>query len=142
MISIKTQYLMYAGTSRDDFTGWSKIDVPEDEHLEVWALDIGGGYTLQRARKKVKGFFGERTLKSIALRHDRSIVDPESDYADSCVTVLFNVKMSVDDDTVKFECKNNSYTVISRESVDWKSFEAGEPEQPEEDRSSYSSFYS
>ncbi len=141
VISIKTQYLMYAGTKRDDYSGWSKVDVPEDDKLEVWTLDIGGGYVLQRAMKKVKGFFGEKTLRSTSLRHDRSIVDPDGDYTDSCVSMLFNVNMTVDNDTVKFESKNNSYTVISREAVDWKVFESGEPEQPEEDRSSYSSFY-
>ncbi len=142
MISIKTQYLMYAGTKREDYSGWSKIDIPEDDHMEVWALDIGGGYVLQRAVKKVKGFFGEKVLKSTSLRHDRSIEDPDGDYTDSCISLLFDVKMTVDDDTVKFESKNNSYTIISRESVDWKEFESGEPVQPEEDKSSYSSFYS
>ena len=142
VISIKTQYLMYAGTRRDDFSGWSKMDVTDDDRLEVWALDIGSGYVLQRAVKKVKGLFGVRTLKSTCLRHDRSIVDPDSDYSDSCVSVLFDVKMTVDDETVKFESRNNSYTVISRESVDWGDLESGEPAQPEEDKSSYSSFYS
>ncbi len=142
VISIKTQYLIYAGTKRDDFSGWTKIDVPDDDRMEIWALDIGGGYVLQRAVKKVKGIFGERTLRSTALRHDRSIVDPDSDYTDSCFTVLLNVKMTVDDATVKFESKNNSYTVISRAEVDWKEFESGEPVQPKEDNSSYSSFYS
>ena len=142
VISIKTQYLIYAGTKRDDFSGWTKIDVPDDDRMEIWALDIGGGYVLQRAVKKVKGIFGERTLRSTALRHDRSIVDPDSDYIDSCFTVLLNVKMTVDDATVKFESKNNSCTVISRAEVDWKEFESGEPVQPKEDNSSYSSVYS
>ena len=50
--------------------------------------------------------------------------------------------MTVDDATVKFESKNNSCTVISRAEVDWKEFESGEPVQPKEDNSSYSSFYS
>lgn len=69
-------------------------------------------------------------------------MDPDSDYIDSCFTVLLNVKMTVDDATVKFESKNNSCTVISRAEVDWKEFESGEPVQPKEDNSSYSSFYS
>ena len=142
MIPIKTQYLMYAGTSHDDYTGWSKIDVPEDEHVEVWTLDIGGGYILQRALKKVRGIFGVHMLKSTSLRHDRSIIDPDSDYNDSCVSMLFNVKMTVDEDTVKFESKNNSFTIISRESIDWKEFESGAPETAREDSSNYSSFYS
>ena len=142
MISIKTQYLMYRGTKRDDYDGWSKVDVPDDERLDIWALDMGNGYVLQRIMKRVRGIFGERMLKSTALRHDRSIVDPDGDYDDSCVSILYNVKMTVDDETVKFESKNNSCTVISRAEVDWKEFESGEPVQPKEDNSSYSSFYS
>ena len=140
MISKNVQYLIYAGTRKDDYSGWRKVDVDGD--LEYWALDLGGGYSLERISRKVKRLLWTRWVRVNALRHDGTIEDPDGDYTDSMMSVLFNVRITVDEDSIKFESKNESFAVMSREPVDWEAFKSGKPETEKVDDSNWSSFYS
>ncbi|MBP5203732.1 MAG: hypothetical protein J6Z16_03765 [Candidatus Methanomethylophilaceae archaeon] len=142
MISKNVQYMLYAGTRKEDYSGWRKVDVQGDEGMDYWSLDLGGGYSLERISRKVKRLLWTKWVRINALRHDGTIEDPDGDYMDSMMSVLFNVRITVDDDTIKFESKNESFAVISREPVDWKDFESGKPEVEETDTSNWSSFYS
>ncbi|MBR6037602.1 MAG: hypothetical protein IKP53_02410 [Candidatus Methanomethylophilaceae archaeon] len=142
MISKNVQYMLYAGTRKEDYSGWRKVDVQGDEGMDYWSLDLGGGYSLERISRKVKRLLWTKWVRINALRHDGTIEDPDGDYMDSMMSVLFNVRITVDDDTIKFESKNESFAVISREPVDWKDFESGKPDFEETDTSNWSSFYS
>ena len=142
MISKNVQYMLYAGTRKEDYSGWRKVDVQGDEGMDYWSLDLGGGYSLERISRKVRRLLWTKWVRVNALRHDGTIEDPDGDYMDSMMSVLFNVRITVDDDTIKFESKNESFAVISREPVDWKDFESGKPEVEEVDTSNWSSFYS
>ena len=142
MISQNVQYMLYAGTRKEDYSGWRKVDVQGDEGMDYWSLDLGGGYSLERISRKVKRLLWTKWVRINALRHDGTIEDPDGDYMDSMMSVLFNVRITVDDDTIKFESKNESFAVISREPVDWKDFESGKPDVEEADTSNWSSFYS
>ena len=142
MISKNVQYMLYAGTRKEDYSGWRKVDVQGDEGMDYWSLDLGGGYSLERISRKVKRLLWTKWVRINALRHDGTIEDPDGDYMDSMMSVLFNVRITVEDDTIKFESKNESFAVISREPVDWKDFESGKPEVEEADTSNWSSFYS
>ena len=142
MISKNVQYMLYAGTRKEDYSGWRKVDMQGDEGMDYWSLDLGGGYSLERISRKVKRLLWTKWVRINALRHDGTIEDPDGDYMDSMMSVLFNVRITVDDDTIKFESKNESFAVISREPVDWKDFESGKPEVEETDTSNWSSFYS
>ena len=142
MISKNVQYLLYAGTRKEDYTGWRKVDVHDEEDLDYWALDLGGGYSLERISRKVRRLLWTRWVRVNALRHDGTIEDPDGDYTDSMMSVLFNVRISVDEDTIKFESKNDSFAVISREPIDWEEFKSGKPVIEEADNSNWSSFYS
>ena len=142
MISKNVQYMLYAGTRKEDYSGWRKVDVQGDEGMDYWSLDLGGGYSLERISRKVKRLLWTKWVRINALRHDGTIEDPDGDYMDSMMSVLFNVRITVEDDTIKFESKNESFAVISREPVDWKDFESGKPDVEEADTSNWSSFYS
>jgi hypothetical protein len=134
--------MLYAGTRKEDYSGWRKVDVQGDEGMDYWSLDLGGGYSLERISRKVKRLLWTKWVRINALRHDGTIEDPDGDYMDSMMSVLFNVRITVEDDTIKFESKNESFAVISREPVDWKDFESGKPDVEEADTSNWSSFYS
>ncbi len=143
MISKETQYRIYAGTSKDDRTGWRLADSKDLEGTEIWTLDIGSGYFLDTFTRVVKGILRSREVRVVCLRHDRSLEDPEGDYKDADVGMLFNVKIRVSPDALKFEAGKNSFVVLSREPVDWEEFSEGVPtfdDDPYEDN--WSSFYS
>ena len=144
MISKVTQYRIYAGTRKDDFTGWEKVDAECKDGLTLWSLYLGNGYYLDRFIKHVKGFLGSKNVKFTSVRRDNTVEDPDGEYKDMDYHVLFDVDIMVANDSIKFNGKNNSFIVLSREPVDWEQFKsdsyrAEEPEGPEEN---WSSFYS
>ncbi len=145
MISKETQYRIYAGTSKDDYTGWVKSDVQESgQDVEFWTLDLGDGYSLDRVTKKAKGLFREKTIRINSLRRDRSVEDPEGDYKDMNFSMLFNVRIMVSPDAIKFDTGNNSFAVLSREPADWEGFSENVPKFDDKDieESNWASFYS
>ncbi len=144
MLSKETQYRIYAGTSKEDHTGWFRTDTEDtDNHSEFWSLDLGNGYYLDSVLKVVKGLFRERKVRINSIRRDRTIEDPDGDYKDVDFSMLFNVKIMVSPDTIKFDAGNNSFILISREPVDWDEFSEGVPtfedDSPEQN---WASFYS
>ncbi len=145
MISKETQYRIYAGTSKDDYTGWVKTDVQEGgQDVEFWTLDLGDGYSLDRVTKKARGLFREKTIRINSLRRDRSVEDPEGDYKDMNFSMLFNVRIMVSPDAIKFDTGNNSFAVLSREPADWEGFSENVPKFDDKDieESNWASFYS
>lgn len=143
MISKDTQYRIYAGTRKGDFTGWEKVDVDEKEGVDFWSLNLGNGYRLDRVTKQVKGFFGKiKKVHFTSIRRDHTIEDPDGDYKDLDYNILYDVDIMVDTDSIKFNGKHNSFVLLSREPVDWNQFIKGEytPESPKED--DWNSFYS
>ena len=145
MISKETQYRIYAGTRKDDYTGWEKVEVDPDEedNIDFWSLDLGNGYFLDRVTKRVKGLLGVRKVRFNSVRRDRSIEDPDSEYKDMDLNILFDVEIKVSNDAIKFDAKNNSFVLLSREPIDWEEFSEGVPtfEDPEIEKN-YASFYS
>lgn len=145
MISKEIQYRLYAGTSKDDYTGWTKAEVDQpDKDTEYWTLDLGDGYILDRVTKKVKGLFRTRTITINSLRRDRSIIDPDGEYEDMNVSMLFNVRIMVSPDAIKFDAGRNSFAVLSREPADWENFSKDIPKFDDKDvkESNWASFYS
>ncbi len=145
MLTKETQYRIYAGTSKDDYTGWTRTEVPEEEKdVEFWTLDLGDGYCLDRVTKKKKGLFGTKTIKINSLRRDRTVADPDGDYRDMNFSMLFNVKIMVSPDAIKFDTGSNSFVVLSREPADWERFTENVPTFDDKDieESNWSSFYS
>lgn len=144
MISKEIQYRIYAGTSKDDYTGWTEAEVgPDAVGVEYWSLELGDGYYLDRATKVVKGLFKERKIRINSLRRDRSVEDPDGDYKDLNISMLFNVKIMVSSDAIKFDTGNNSFVVLSREPVDWDEFSEGVPKFDDKDiEQNWASFYS
>ena len=143
MISKQTQYRIYAGTSNDDFTGWVQAEAEEGADVELWSLDMGDGYFLDRAVKTVRGFLRKKKVRIYSLRRDRTIEDPEGDYTDMNFSLLFNVKIMVSQDAIKFDSGNNSFVLLSREPADWSEFSEGVPvfEDPKIEEN-WASFYS
>lgn len=145
MISKETQYRIYAGTSKDDYTGWVKTDVQEEgQDVEFWTLDLGDGYCLDRVTKKARGLFREKVIRINSLRRDRSVEDPDGDYKDMNFSMLFNVRIMVSPDAIKFDTGNNSFAVLSREPADWEGFSENVPKFDDKDieESNWASFYS
>lgn len=142
MIDKHTQYRLFAGTRKGDYAGWNKVDVDRTDIVECWSLPLGGGYTFDRIKMKVKGLLKTRLIDRTSIRMDRTLEDPEGDFRDLNMHVLFDVKLIVTDDTVKFESKDRSFIVLSRTPVDWKDFENGAPEPEPSDKDNWSSFYS
>ena len=69
MLTKEIQYRIYAGTSKDDYTGWTRTEVPENEKdVEFWTLDLGDGYVLDRVTKQSRGLFGKKTIKINSIR--------------------------------------------------------------------------
>ena len=93
MISKETQYRIYAGTRKDDYTGWEKVDVDpaEDDNIDFWSLNLGNGYFLDRVTKNVRGLLGVKRIKFNSVRRDRSIEDPDGEYRDMDLNILFDV---------------------------------------------------
>jgi len=142
MISREAQYRIYAGTRKDDFTGWEKVDVGAEKNIEFWTLDIGNGYFLDRVKKTVKGFLGTKVLKYTSIHRDRSILDPDGEYQDADFIALFDVDLMVSNDAIKFNGKNDSYVILSREPIDWDGFSEGIPKfEDEKGEDNWSSFY-
>ncbi|MBO4798483.1 MAG: hypothetical protein J5494_06925 [Candidatus Methanomethylophilaceae archaeon] len=139
MISKRIQYLLYAGTEKEDFTGWDEIDAPVRRAEKCWSLYLGGGYSLARIRMK-RGIFGKRRSVN-ALYHEGTLEDAGGDEDDLMISLVYDVRISVGSDTIKFVTYSNSFAELSRESVDWKEFESGEPESQENDDYNWSSFY-
>ena len=144
MISKETQYRIYAGTRKDDFTGWEKVDAESKDDLTLWSLYLGNGYYLDRFIKNVKGFLRSKIVKFTSVRRDNTVEDPEGEYKDMDYHVLFDVDIMVANDSIKFNGKHNSFIVLSREPIDWEQFKndsyrAEESKDPEEN---WSSFYS
>ena len=139
MISKETQYRIYAGTRKDDYTGWEKVEVDPDEedNIDFWSLDLGNGYFLDRVTKRVKGLLGVRKVRFNSVR------SPDSEYRDMDLNILFDVEIKVSNDAIKFDAKNNSFVLLSREPIDWEEFSEGVPtfEDPEIEKN-YASFYS
>ncbi len=143
MLSKETQYRIFAGTRRDDYTGWERLEVDKKECVDYWSLDLGNGYYLDRVTKHVKGILGTRKLKFNSIRRDRTIEDPEGEYKDVDYGVLFDVDIMVSPDSIKFDGKHNSFVVLSREPADWEQFSDTAPEFGDKDRDeNWSSFYS
>lgn len=144
MISKETQYRIYAGTSKNDYTGWTKAEVVDNgPEVEFWTLDLGGGYFLDRATKVVKGLFKERKININSVRRDMTVQDPEGDYKDLNFSMLFNVKIMVSPDAIKFDSGNNTFILLSREPADWDDFSENVPKFEDEDiEQNWASFYS
>ncbi|MDO5861587.1 MAG: hypothetical protein Q4Q58_02140 [Thermoplasmata archaeon] len=143
MISKETQYRIYAGTSKGDYTGWSQAECEDGKDIELWSLDLGDGYFLDRAVKVVKGLFKEKRVQINSLRRDRSVEDPEGDYKDMNFSMLFNVKIMVSPDAIKFDSGNNSFVLLSREPADWNDFSENVPTFEDSDiEQNWTSFYS
>lgn len=142
MISKTTQYKLYAGTKTGNFEGWEKIDVERPDLLECWSLPLGNGYTFDRVKMKVRRMFKTKILDRTSIRMDRTLDDPEGDYRDLDMHVLFDVSIIVSEDSLKFEARDKSFVMLSREPMDWREFEKGAPEPEESDSDRYSSFYS
>lgn len=143
MITKETQYRIYAGTRKDDYTGWERMDVDPDESddIDFWTLNLGNGYFLDRVTKKVKWALWTRRVKLNSVRRDRSIEDPDGDYRDVDLNVLFDVEIRVSNDAIKFDGKNHSFILLSREPVDWDEFSQGDPKFEDPDEKNYASFY-
>lgn len=144
MISKETQYRIYAGTSKNDYTGWTKAEVVDNgPEVEFWTLDLGGGYFLDRATKVVKGLFKEKKININSVRRDMTVQDPEGDYKDLNFSMLFNVKIMVSPDAIKFDSGNNTFILLSREPADWDDFSENVPKFEDEDiEQNWASFYS
>lgn len=144
MISKETQYRIYAGTSKNDYTGWTKAEVVDNgPEVEFWTLDLGGGYFLDRATKVVKGLFKEKKININSVRRDMTVQDPEGDYKDLNFSMLFNVKIMVSLDAIKFDSGNNTFILLSREPADWDDFSENVPKFEDEDiEQNWASFYS
>lgn len=144
MISKETQYRIYAGTSKNDYTGWTKAEVVDNgPEVEFWTLDLGGGYFLDRATKVVKGLFKEKKININSVRRDMTVQDPEGDYKDLNFSMLFNVKIMVSPDAIKFDSGNNTFVLLSREPADWDDFSENVPKFEDEDiEQNWASFYS
>lgn len=145
MLTKEIQYRIYAGTSKDDYTGWTRTEVPENEKdVEFWTLDLGDGYVLDRVTKQSRGLFGKKTIKINSIRRDRTITDPDGDFRDMNFSMLFNVKIMVSPDAIKFDTGKNSFVVLSREPADWEGFSKDLPtfDDKEIEESNWSSFYS
>lgn len=142
MIDKLTQYRLYAGTKKGDYAGWNKVDIDRPDLIEYWSLPLGGGYTFDRVKLKAKGFFKSKTVDKTSIRMDRTLEDPEGDYRDLNMHVLFDVKLIVSEDSLKFESKDKSFIMLSRIPVNWNEFEKGEPEPEPSDKDNWSSFYS
>lgn len=144
MISKETQYRIYAGTSKNDYTGWTKAEVVDNgPEVEFWTLDLGGGYFLDRATKVVKGLFKEKKININSVRRDMTVQDPEGDYKDLNFSMLFNVKIMVSPDAIKFDSGNNTFILLSREPADWDDFSENVPKFEDKDiEQNWASFYS
>ena len=145
MLTKEIQYRIYAGTSKDDYTGWTRTEVPENEKdVEFWTLDLGDGYVLDRVTKQSRGLFGKKTIKINSIRRDRTVADPDGDFRDMNFSMLFNVKIMVSPDAIKFDTGKNSFVVLSREPADWEGFSKDLPtfDDTEIEESNWSSFYS
>lgn len=142
MLSKEVQYRIFAGTKKEDFTGWEKVTVEESESIDYWSLDIGNGYTLDRVTKKIRGLFGSRKVRFLSIRMDRTVEDPEGDYRDFNCNMIFDVEISVDTDSIKFKDKHNSFVLLSREPIDWEEFSKGPVTSDEDAENNWSSFYS
>lgn len=83
-------------------------------------------------------------IKINSLRRDRSIEDPDGDFRDMNFSMLFNVKIMVSPDAIKFDTGKNSFVVLSREPADWDAFSTDVPkfDDKEIEESNWSSFYS
>ncbi len=144
MISKATQYKLYAGTKKDDYTGWEHVDVdPEQaDTLDFWSLNLGNGYFLDRITKVTHGRLFKKVVKMNSVRRDRTIEDPDGDYKDLDFHVLFDVKITVAEDSIKFDGKQNSFVLLSREPIDWEAFAHEAPKFSEESLDdNWSSFY-
>ena len=59
------------------------------------------------------------------------------------INILFDVKIMVSGDAIKFDGKNNSFILLSREPIDWDEFSEGVPKFEDPDvEQNWSSFYS
>lgn len=143
MISKETQYRIYAGTKKEDYTGWEKVDVPKDECVDFWSLNLGNGYFLDRVTKEIRGLLQTKKVKFNSIRRDRSVEDPDGSYRDMDFNMLFDVEIKVSNDAIKFDGKNNSFVLLSREPVDWDEFSEGVPKFEDPDvEQNWTSFYS
>ncbi len=143
MISKEAQYRIYAGTRKDDFDGWDKVDVEANENVDFWTLDIGNGYFIDRVTKSFRTLLGgTKKVKYTSIHRDRSILDPEGEYQDADFIALFDVDLMVSNDAIKFTAKNSSYVILSREPIDWDDFSEGIPKfEDKTGEENWSSFY-
>lgn len=144
MISKEVQYRIYAGTSKDDYTGWIKTDSPDGSPaVEFWSLDLGSGFFLDRVTKEVKGILGKKTIRVNSIRRDMTVQDPDGEYKDLNFSMLFNVKIMVSPDAIKFDSGNNTFVLLSREPADWDDFSENVPKFEDKDiEQNWASFYS
>lgn len=145
MIDKETQYRIYAGTRKEDYTGWEKVavDPAEADTVDFWSLDLGNGYFLDRVTKSVRGFIGVKKIRFNSVRRDRTVTDPDGSYKDMDLNILFDVDIKVSEDAIKFDAKNNSFILLSREPIDWDEFSDGIPKfDDKEIEKNYASFYS
>lgn len=133
MLSPKIQYMMYAGTKKEDFTGWEKTIQNQGDITDCWSLELGEGYFLDRLTRKVKRLLGSKEVKIISIRRDCSIEDPEGNYRDIDITLLVDVRIIVTEDAIKLEERHGSFILVSREPIDWADFEKGKPDFKDKD---------
>lgn len=144
MISKETQYRIYAGTRKDDFTGWVQGDEGSKDGIILWSLYLGNGYYLDRFIKHVKGFLRSKKVKFSSIRRDNTVEDPDGEYKDMDYHVLFDVDIMIANDSIKFNGKHNSFVILSREPVDWEQFKSDSytAEEPKGIEENWTSFYS
>ena len=142
MITKETQYRMFAGTKKGDYTGWSRVEVTDQPDMDFWTLDLGNGYFLDRVTKKVRKFFKTREIKLNCIRLERTVEDPDGEYKDIDMSMIFDVEIMISPDSIKFNGKNESFVLLSREPVDWKSFSGDKPDFENNSEENWSSFYS
>ena len=142
MLSPEIQYMIFAGTKKGDFTGWEKTIQNQGDIIDCWTLELGNGYFLDRLTRRVRRFMRTREQGVIGVRRDCTVEDPEGPYRDVDVSVLMDVMIIVTEDAVKLEDRHSSFVMLSREPVDWNSFENGRPDfGRKESEENWSSFY-
>lgn len=142
MITKETQYRIYAGTQRGDYTGWEKQETMQEGNLlDLWSLSLGNGFFLDSVTKEIKGLFSRKKVQLNSVRCDTTIEDLDGDYKDITVGMLFDVKIIITEGEIKFEGKNNCFLIFSREPADWTKFSSDEPFETDDNDENYSSFY-
>ena len=129
MISKETQYRIFAGTQHADYTGWEKQEVVQEGNIvELWSLPLGNGYFLDCVTKEIRGLFSRKKIQFNSVRCDRTVEDLDGEFKDVEIGMLFDVKIIITENEMKFEGKGNSFLLLSREPADWTKFDSDKPQ--------------